>query len=297
MKQLNSIMSLTQFNIMIYFTSDLHFGHKNVLVFNNRPFKDVDDMNQSLIRNYNEVVSNSDDVYILGDLSYHCDETLLKNCLSQLKGHKTLVLGNHDKLSVISKMNIFEDIVNYQEVYYQSIFLVLSHYPFMTWNKSRYGAIHLHGHIHSDKSYNKNNIIEGIRRFDVGVDANDYKPVSITDVLNLCHEIETKMEDELNPEVINNKALTVIGTMIRLTGNYDYKITPFHNGRAIMYLYNVSVEEFLKYTYDYFYGNSINYSLGISKAKQESAKKDIVSKVRESDFNLGVEWLNHSIWS
>jgi len=81
---------------MIYFTSDLHLGHANVIRFQDRPFADVDEMNEALIANYNEVVGPDDTVYILGDVSNRCPGKQANEMIARLNGHKILIMGNHD---------------------------------------------------------------------------------------------------------------------------------------------------------------------------------------------------------
>ena len=80
----------------IFFTSDLHFGHKNILAYDNRPFNTIEEHDEALIKNWNGKVGDEDHVYILGDFSFY---NANKSCeiLDQLKGHKHLIIGNHDK--------------------------------------------------------------------------------------------------------------------------------------------------------------------------------------------------------
>ena len=75
---------------MNYYISDLHFDHKNVIKFDNRPFSDVEEMNQALINNWNSVVQNNDTVYILGDFCWGKADRWME-ILKQLKGQKVLI--------------------------------------------------------------------------------------------------------------------------------------------------------------------------------------------------------------
>ena len=81
----------------IFFTSDQHFGHKNVIRYDNRPFTSVEDMDEALIRNWNAKVTEKDTVYVLGDISWYNDETTA-TIFNSLKGHKILIKGNHDRV-------------------------------------------------------------------------------------------------------------------------------------------------------------------------------------------------------
>lgn len=165
---------------MIYFTSDLHLGHQNVIRLCQRPFRDVEQMNATLLQRWNEVIKSHDTIYILGDLTMKLSLDEANHMISQLKGKKILVRGNHDKKY---DEKLFEEICDYKELKYQKHFFVLSHYPFLEWNHSFRGAIHLHGHQHHDATYNQSMKKQGIYRYDVGVDAHDYRPISIDEIL------------------------------------------------------------------------------------------------------------------
>lgn len=169
---------------MIYFTSDMHFYHEKIIKYSSRPFKDVKKMNDALISNWNKVVSSNDEVYILGDVSLK-GGLLVSEVLGQLAGKKYLVTGNHDKFHKDSQFQdyLLEEIYPYHELKYKNTLFVLFHYPITEWNGYRKGAIHLHGHLHSPPEYNHDNKEKGLKKYDVGVDANGMKPVSIEDIL------------------------------------------------------------------------------------------------------------------
>ena len=79
-----------------FFTADTHFGHKNIIKYCNRPFASLDEMNETLIENWNKVVSLEDTVYILGDFAY-CSKTSVEDFLKRLNGEKHLISGNHER--------------------------------------------------------------------------------------------------------------------------------------------------------------------------------------------------------
>ncbi len=170
---------------MVYFTSDLHFYHDNIIRSVNRPFKDFNSMNKTLIKNWNSKISASDEVYILGDVTMKGPE-LAMECLSQLKGRKYLIHGNHDRFVAHSDFDpsVFGWIKEYAEITVFNTRFVLFHYPIAEWNGYFKGAIHLHGHQHNHEDYNFKNLEQGIRRFDVGVDANYMFPVSAQEILD-----------------------------------------------------------------------------------------------------------------
>lgn len=87
---------------MKFYTSDLHLGHNNVIEFENRPFKDLDEMDKSIIQKWNNKVSKGDSVYILGDLSFYKGEKT-NEILRQLNGNKYLITGNHDSVFLKDK--------------------------------------------------------------------------------------------------------------------------------------------------------------------------------------------------
>ncbi|MFI3230176.1 MAG: hydrolase [bacterium] len=164
---------------MIYFTADCHFWHENAIMHNDRPFENAVVMNDSLIQNWNDVVSCEDEVYILGDFTFK-GITLASEVFNKLNGTKHLIIGNHDRKPVYK---LFETHQDYLELEYNNIYFILSHYPFLEWNGYFKGSIHLHGHCHNKKKYNIDNKLNGIRRYDVGADANNYKPVSIEEII------------------------------------------------------------------------------------------------------------------
>lgn len=168
---------------MIHFTSDLHFYHENIIKHTNRPFPDAKEMNRALIRNWNKKISPADEVYILGDVTMK-GAAYATEALTQLNGRKYLIKGNHDQFADQKDFDgdIFEWIKDYYELKYENELFILFHYPIVNWNRCFRGSIHLHGHQHNQPDYNYQNLEIGLRRYDVGVDANDMFPVSIVDV-------------------------------------------------------------------------------------------------------------------
>lgn len=170
---------------MIYFTSDLHFWHNKILHHCNRPFKDVVEMNEALIVNWNNEVSPDDEVYILGDVTMEGPEKAFA-MLSQLKGIKYLIRGNHDRFVDNEAWQqyawVFQWVKDYQELVVNNQKFVLFHYPIAEWADFYKGAIHLHGHQHNAPAYNIQQAEAGLRRYDVGVDANNFKPVGVESI-------------------------------------------------------------------------------------------------------------------
>ena len=167
---------------MIFFTSDPHFGHSNIIRTAQRPFDTVEEMDAALIRNWNERVSPDDEVYLLGDLTMRGPQYAM-SILGQLNGMKFLVRGNHDGFAdrVSFDRSLFGWVKDYHKLIYQGVQLILFHYPIAEWDQAHHGSIHLHGHQHNP--YNLGNAKRGLRRYDVGVDANGMAPVSIEEIL------------------------------------------------------------------------------------------------------------------
>lgn len=176
---------------MIYFTSDLHFYHDNIIHHCQRPYWSSDDMNDSLIEKWNNTVGPDDEVYILGDVTMEGPEKAFA-ILSQLKGIKYLIRGNHDRFADNDAWQqyswVFRWVKDYHELVWNNQKFVLFHYPVEEWADYYKGAIHLHGHQHNAPAYNLQQAEAGLRRYDVGVDANGYKPVSIKQITEFIEE-------------------------------------------------------------------------------------------------------------
>ena len=170
---------------MIYFTSDLHFFHENAIKFGSRPYRDWQEMNEGLIENWNRTVGDDDEIYILGDLTMKGPQQALE-VIRRLHGKKYMIRGNHDHFlnKATFDAGAFEWIGDYRRLVCQGQRIILFHYPIAEWDQKFRGAIHLHGHQHNPPGYNLDNRKNGIRRYDVGVDANNWRPVSIEEILN-----------------------------------------------------------------------------------------------------------------
>lgn len=135
---------------MIYFTSDLHFYHDNIIRHTNRPYHGFEEMNKALVRNWNQRVNPQDEVYILGDVTMK-GPAYAAGMLGQLKGRKYLIRGNHDNFmdSREFDLSVFGWIKDYHELTWQNQKFILFHYPIEEWNGYFCGTIQLHGHQHN----------------------------------------------------------------------------------------------------------------------------------------------------
>lgn len=140
----------------IQFISDLHFGHKNVLAYDNREFPSIEAHDEELIRRWNEAVCPGDDVWILGDVSWYGPMKTIE-IFERLNGTKFLCAGNHDKklLKSADFRSVFAEIVDYKELQITSGFgIVLCHYPIPCFNNHFRGWVHLYGHVHNSFEWN-----------------------------------------------------------------------------------------------------------------------------------------------
>ena len=169
---------------MIYFTADTHFCHSNILNLCKRPFSDIEQMNKTLIQNWNSYVSNKDEIYIIGDFLYKGTGFEANAILKELKGKKYLIKGNHDKFieDKTFNNNNFVWIKDYYVLNYKKTKFVLFHYPIFEWEDYFKDSIHIYGHVHNSGNnieQQKKFEILGKRAINVGVDVNNFFPISI----------------------------------------------------------------------------------------------------------------------
>lgn len=159
----------------IFFTSDLHLNHERVITkeYCNRPFIDVQEMNEVIIKNWNSRVNPKDKIYVLGDFSFGDPEQFL----SRLKGYKILIKGNHDRYSNDKALRVgFREVYDLKTIKMVDNTITLCHFPMYSWSRSHYGAWHLHGHNHNYP------IDFHPYRYNVGVDVNGFTPVSYDEI-------------------------------------------------------------------------------------------------------------------
>ena len=172
----------------IWFTSDQHYGHQNVLKFCKRPYANLDDMREGLIHNHNSVVKKGDLVYNIGDMFWR---TLpvpeAASILLRLNGNHYYVNGNHEELIERNKSiaGLFiwrKDIAKLKIDDYPRV--ILCHYAMRVWEGSHKGDWHLYGHSHNGLSKSGQGMTkeESPLSFDVGVDAQQMFPISLEEV-------------------------------------------------------------------------------------------------------------------
>lgn len=134
-----------------FYISDTHFGHFNVIRFDNLPFNTTEEMDETIIKNWNDRVSDEDVVYILGDFSWYKEEKTLE-ILKELKGKKVLIKGNHDKISP-KVARQFIKIADYLDINDNGTRVIMSHYPMPFWNGQFRDSVHLYGHVHTSHQW------------------------------------------------------------------------------------------------------------------------------------------------
>lgn len=187
----------------IWFTSDLHFNHANIIKFCNRPWKTTKEMDEALISNWNSVVKPNDLIFDLGDFAFADRDKWIK-LLEQLNGKHYLILGNHDitRWPGNKVLPLFERVEHQLTLKIDGRKVYLNHYPFLcyggTYRDSTSTVYQLFGHIHSGPNCSGLDSDRLINLFpyqyDVGVDNNNYTPISWEQV-----------KDKINNQIINAK--------------------------------------------------------------------------------------------
>jgi calcineurin-like phosphoesterase family protein len=160
---------------VIFFTGDTHFGDPRVLRIDRRPFPDMASHDAAIVENWDAVVGQDDDVWHLGDFM-SAKGGKCETLLGKLNGRKHLIVGNNDPETTTGSEG-WASVQHYAEFREGDHHLILCHYAFRTWNQMGKGSINLHGHSHG-------RLKPVPRQFDVGVDAQGLKPVSLTKILN-----------------------------------------------------------------------------------------------------------------
>lgn len=163
-----------------WFTSDTHWGHQNIIDYENRPFQTVEDMDEALIENWNACVKPGDTVYHLGDVFFRKNTPTMKAIMDRLNGDKILRMGNHDRESVTKYLHL-----GFQKVYKQDLIvskfakpMILSHYPVedeLTLNSFK--ARNVHGHTHSQNGY-----LDQYYFKCVSVELTNYRPLHVDEI-------------------------------------------------------------------------------------------------------------------
>lgn len=174
----------------VFFTSDTHFYHRNIIRFCNRPFSSIEEMNEKLIENWNSVVGPDDYIFHLGDFSFAGSDKL-KDLLSKLNGHIYLIKGNHDRMSKgMESLFYYTSYEMFIEV--DKVKIYLNHYPFLTYTGAyKKNVIQLFGHIHNNKGDRYKLLLP--TQYNVGVDVNNFTPVSWSQLKDIIDKQNNKI--------------------------------------------------------------------------------------------------------
>lgn len=165
-----------------FFIADTHFGDEGIIKFGYRPFSNSDEMNKHLIKNWNEVVTDEDVVWIIGDFCPSNKKCELKAILSKLNGKKNLIKGNHDEESEDFYRDCgFNSVYSYPVIIKE--FYILSHHPIHLNDGMPYFLIY--GHVHSNPIYKT----RCSHAMCVSAERINYRPISFEEIKN--YKIDT----------------------------------------------------------------------------------------------------------
>jgi calcineurin-like phosphoesterase family protein len=178
-------------NRKVWFTSDYHLFHYNIIKFDNRPFKTLDEMHETILNNHNSVVGPNDLVLNLGDgvNAFREKDEALTDLLNQFNGEIYYLPGNHeDRIDLIHKcwkvidkqiLNIHLHQINQK--------VVLCHFPIRVWDCAHWGSWHLHGHLHGGCKNDEGALLnhdKKLKILDVGIMTNNYYPYSLDQIVS-----------------------------------------------------------------------------------------------------------------
>ena len=168
-----------------FYIADTHFGHENVIRFDDRPFVTIDEMDRMMIEYWNMRVSENDDVYILGDFCFKSKKSALWY-LKRLNGRKHLIRGNHDSRwmkkepEALAEFESVEDIGIVRDGKHT---LILSHYPMAEWNMYYSGSYMVYGHVHNNMKHICEYALAEDRALNAGCMINNYMPVTFEELI------------------------------------------------------------------------------------------------------------------
>jgi calcineurin-like phosphoesterase family protein len=192
----------------IFFTSDAHFTHPNIIKHSYRPFKSVEEMDEKLIEEWNKIVKNGDVVYFLGDFCMRGKKEV-EAIIRRLNGQVHWVFGNHDKFKGGKASTKAEGFVwkgHYKEIKINGQNIMLFHYAQLVWNKSHYDSWSLVGHSHGSLRFTLPDNIElatlglPVLQLDVGVDVaykylGEFRPFAFEEVKEIMESKKLKVEE------------------------------------------------------------------------------------------------------
>jgi calcineurin-like phosphoesterase family protein len=166
----------------MFLTADPHLYHHRLAV--KRGYQSIDDMHCDIVTKWNGKISKRDTVYMLGDVTMLNKPDMIEPVLKKLNFKELILIrGNHDRKKII-ELGVFSGVYDYKEINYGGNLIVLSHYPFATWNKSHRGSLNIHGHSHGKYRMSS-------QQMDAGMDTNDMYPYHITECIAKMKSLAT----------------------------------------------------------------------------------------------------------
>lgn len=174
---------------MDWFSADFHLGHANIIKYCKRPFNNILNMDAAILHNLFSSIKKGDTLYFLGDLSFNRQaiSNFLNACLSQ-KIKLIFIKGNHDKLIIQGSHQALNHVQNLKSISIDRQPIILCHYALRVWDRSHYGSWNLHGHSHGTLDP------KGLQ-YDVGVDNNNFMPVSFLQLKKIIEKKSPALED------------------------------------------------------------------------------------------------------
>ena len=188
---------------MIYYISDTHFRDQAIFDKCKRPFNSLIDMEDTIINKWNIKVNDNDTVYVLGDIAKDDDPSSIE-IFKKLKGHKHLIVGNHDHLILneIKKSNVFESVKFIDLIIDNNRKVCLCHYPLMDWMEFNREGILVYGHIHNKTAKNgyaykmMKDYYINLPAYNCGVDVCGFEPKTLNELI--CLKEKNKDEPYIN---------------------------------------------------------------------------------------------------
>lgn len=160
---------------MWWFTADEHYGHERVIALSRRPFISVSEMNERLISNHNAVVRSRDITVHVGDFGFFRKEAEAQQVIQRLNGSHIFVKGSHDRWLPKGHPMMWRKTLD-------GILVTACHYALRTWEQAHKGSWSLYGHSHGT-------LPPMGKQWDVGVDCNDFRPVSLEELKNIMDRL------------------------------------------------------------------------------------------------------------
>lgn len=183
----------------VFFTSDLHFGHNNIIKYCNRPFENASEMDMALIENWNNTVPEDGIVFSVGDFAF-TNIGHVTRILESLNGTIIMITGNHDRLvdknrSTLLDSGLVHEIVPYKEITVQNQFICMFHYAGRVWNRSHHGSWLLYGHSHGTLSPFGKSVDVGVDS-DVILGKTAYRPFTFDEIKSFMDTRSTDGESK-----------------------------------------------------------------------------------------------------